>query len=178
MEWILGIGWIAFLVFWFLRRSKNGALESNNDVKEIFNLLKNDLTVIQNVAVPVQGGMGRIDFVAVSSCEVFVISVVQVKGKIRGDINSREWQAGKETIYNPFWRNRLLLNGLEPILKEVRLVPLVVFANGTLADDLGENVVELKNLQSFFKKRGETEIVDSALIESAIEALRKLKDLE
>ena len=153
MEWILGIGWVAFLVIWFLRRSKNQTLDSTNNVKEIFNQLGNDLTVIQNVAVPVQGGMGRIDFAAVSSCEVFVISVIQARGKIRGDINSREWQTGKETIYNPVWRNRLLLNGLEPILKEVRLTPLIVFTNGTLADDFGESVVEFKNLKVFFKNR-------------------------
>ncbi len=177
MEWILGIGWIAFLVVWFLRRSKNGAPEGKNDVKKIFDQLGKDLTVIQNVAVPVQGGMGRIDFVAVSSCEVFVISVIQAKGKIRGDINSREWETGKETIYNPVWRNRLLLNGLEPILKEVRLTPLIVFSNGTLADDFGENVVEFKNLKVFFKKREKTEIVDSVIIESTIEALKKLKEL-
>jgi len=175
MEWILGIGWVAFLVIWFLRRSKNQTLDSTNNVKEIFNQLGNDLTVIQNVAVPVQGGMGRIDFAAVSSCEVFVISVIQARGKIRGDINSREWQTGKETIYNPVWRNRLLLNGLEPILKEVRLTPLIVFTNGALADDFGESVVEFKNLKVFFKNREKTGLID---IESTIEALRKLKELE
>ena len=144
MEWILGLGWVAFLAVWFLRRSKNKAADDKNDVKEIFDQLGKDLTIIQNVAVPVQGGMGRIDFAAVSSCEVFVISVIQAKGKIRGDINSREWQTGKETIYNPVWRNRLLLNGLEPILKEASLTPLIVFTNGTLADDFGESVVSLK----------------------------------
>jgi len=177
MEWILGIAWIAFLAIWFLRRSKNKASDDKNDVKEIFNQLGDDLTVIQDVAVPVQGGMGRIDFVAVSSCEVFVISIIQAKGKIRGDINSREWQTGKETIYNPVWRNRLLINGLEPILKGVCLTPLIIFINGNLADDFGESVVEFKNLKAFFKKRGKTEIVDSALMESTIEALRKLKEL-
>jgi hypothetical protein len=177
MEWILGIGWIAFLIIWFLRRSKNKTLDDKNDVKEIFNRLGNGLTVIQDVAVPVQGGMGRIDFAAVSSCEVFVVSVIQVKGKIRGDINSREWQTGKETIYNPVWRNRLLLNGLEPILKEVRLTPLIIFLNGNLVDDFGENVVEFKNLKAFFKERGKTEIVNPTLIETTMETLRKLKEL-
>lgn len=174
MEWILGIGWVAFVLIWFLRRSKNQTLDSKNDVKEIFNHFGSDLTVIQDVAVPVQGGMGHIDFAVVSSCEVFVISIIQANGKIRGDINSREWQTGKETIYNPVWRNHLLLNGLEHILKEVRLTSLIVFTNGTLADDFGENVVEFKNLKGFFKNREETGMIDT---KSTIDALRKLKEL-
>ncbi len=177
MEWIVGIGCAALLAIWFLRRPKDETLDGKIVVREIFDQLGKDLTVIQDVAVPVQGGMGRIDFTAVSSCEVFVVSVIDANGKIRGDINSREWQTGKETIYNPIWRNRLLLNGLEPILKEVHLTPLVVFANGNLVDDFGENVIERKNLKKFFRERDKTEVVDSAIIESTIEALRKLKEL-
>ena len=139
------------------------------------------LTIIQNVAVPVQGGMGQIDFVAISSCEVFVISVIKTKGKIKGNINSREWETEKETIYNPVWRNRLLLNGLEVILKEISLTPLVIFIDGVLVDNFGENVIELKNLKSFFKERGEeeeTEIVDSETIKSTIKTLKLLKELK
>jgi hypothetical protein len=177
MEWILGIGVAAFLIVWFLRRSKNEALHNKNDIKALFDRLRDDLTVIQDVAVPVQGGMGQIDFVALSSCEVFVTSVIHAQGKIQGDINSREWQAGKETIYNPVWRNRLLVNGLEPILKNIRLVPLIVFTNGKLIDDFDANVIEFRNLKKFFKKREKKELVDSSIIESALETLRKLKKL-
>tara|TARA_Y100000588_G_C13720747_1_gene697154 strand:- start:68 stop:619 length:552 start_codon:yes stop_codon:yes gene_type:complete len=178
MEWILGTSCIVFLGVWFFRHSKNKTPGDKSDLKEIFDHVENDLTVVKDVDVPVQGGMGQIDFVAVSSYEVFVISVVKTKGKIRGDINSMEWQAGKKTIYNPVWRNRLLLNGLETVLKEVRLTPLVIFLNGVLVDDFGENIIELKSLKSFFKKREKIKIPDSAIIESTIKTLKQLKGLE
>ena len=175
MEWFLGIGGTTFLIICFLSLSRNKKLNSKKDISELFNQFKNELTIIQNVSVPVQGGMGQIDFVVVSSSEVFVTSVIKAQGKIKVNINSKEWQAGKETIYNPLWRNRLLVNSLETILKDIRLIPLIIFTNGKLIDDFDANLIEFKNLKSFFKKR--KKIVDPANTGSVLETLWELKKL-
>ena len=144
MDWVLGIGGTIFLIICFLNISKNKRINNKKDIGELFDQFKNELTVVQNVSVPVQGGMGQIDFVVVSSSEVFVTSVIEAQGKIKVNVNSKEWQAGKETIYNPLWRNRLLVNSLETILKDIRLIPLIVFTNGKLIDDFDANLIELK----------------------------------
>ncbi len=177
MEWVLGVCWAAFLLAWFVKRSSGRTNNSGHDIKTALNRLEKQLTIIHEIPLPVQGGMGKIDFAAVSPHEVFVASIIQSQGKIRGDINSREWLAGKETIYNPVWRNRLLLNGLEPILKETHLTPLIVFANGILADDFGPNIIEFKNLEIYFKKRKKAGSPNFETMESAIETLIKLKEM-
>ncbi|MFQ5716001.1 MAG: nuclease-related domain-containing protein [Nitrospinales bacterium] len=143
---------LALLFIAFVRKAKGGG-KGNAAVKSMLEKLGKDYAVFSDVVVPAQHGMSHIDFVLVSPYGVFVVDVKHEGGKISGDLNDREWEVGgNETIYNPVWRNRTHLNGLEKLLGEMSYISLVVFVNGRLKGDFGSNVVELSQMKAFIKK--------------------------
>lgn len=143
---------LVLLFIAFVRKAKGGG-KGNASVKSLLQKLGKDYAVFSDVVVPAQHGMSHIDFVIVSPYGVFVVDVKHESGKISGDLNEREWDVGKnETIYNPVWRNRTHLNGLEKLLGEMHYISLVVFAKGRLKDNFGSTVVRLNQMMAFIKK--------------------------
>jgi len=139
------------LVFFVWRRKSAGGRPLA--LKPLLEGLGGDYAVFTDVVVAAQHGMSHIDFVVVSPYGVFVIDAKQERGKISGDAGDREWMlGGNQTIYNPLWRNRTHLNGLEKLLGRLPYVSLVVFVNARLKSDFGDNVVELPRMIPFIER--------------------------
>ncbi len=137
---------LAVLVILFFKRGGNG-----QNVSSELEKLGEDYTVLNGVVVPVERGVIRIPHVVVSSNGVFVVTVNNDSGKVRGRVGDRELEVKRgrtrETIYNPLWENRKQVNVLEKLLEGAPLIPVVVFTRAKLKSDLGSQVVRLSGLR-------------------------------
>lgn len=144
---------VAIILFAPFNKKKE---EENLTLEERFDDLEPEYKITSNIFVPSQNGMSRIDNVIVSPYGIFVINILNEPGRIIGDIDSREWQVAygrkKRTIYNPVWRNRTHRNAMEELLGNTTLISLVVFQQGKLKSEFGNNVVELPDMLEFIRK--------------------------
>jgi len=137
---------------------KNSDAKSNISAAE---LLKKELDrlgdsyiVFDNVIVQSDRGMLHISHVVVSPYGVFVITLCDLRGKISGHRDDREWivkgRGVNDTILNPLWENRKHINALEKKLGSQPFIPAVVFAHARLINDFGPIAVCVGQLQKFF----------------------------
>ncbi|MFQ5673845.1 MAG: nuclease-related domain-containing protein [Nitrospinales bacterium] len=154
----------------FLRRGKRSQPIA---LKPMLEELGAEYAVFTDVVVAAQNGMSHIDFVVVSPYGVFVIDARRERGKIVGNVGDREWGlGGNRTIYNPVWRNRTHVNGLEKFLGSLPYVSLVVFVNARLKSDFGGNVVELPRMIPFIE-RHRRQAVPAERVRQAVRALEQ-----
>ncbi len=142
MEWILAVGVVAVAIFLFKKRKRPAGA-----VRAALEKLGAEYKIIGDVQVSSPKGMLRLDHAAVSPYGIFVITEVKESGNVRGNASEREWSISREeTIYNPLWRNRTLVNALEEKLGKNKYLPIVVFANASLKQDYGKDAVEYSGL--------------------------------
>lgn len=138
---------IAIVLFAPFRRKIE---KRNRTLKECLDDLEPEYKITNNIVVPSPNGMSRINCVIVSPYGIFVIDIHNEPGRITGSIDSREWQVvhgrNKRTIYNPVWRGRTHRNAMEELLGDQFLISLVVFQQGKLKSDFGNNVVEMPGM--------------------------------
>ena len=136
---------------------KNSDAKSNIAAAE---LLKKELDrlgdsyiVFDNVIVRSDRGMLYISHVVVSPYGVFVVTLCDLRGKISGHRDDREWivkgRGVNDTILNPLWENRKHINALEKKLGSQPFIPAVVFTHAKLIDDFGPIAVYIDQLQKF-----------------------------
>ena len=154
-EWFwVFIATILLITFIFFRPKKNRDGRSEKKVEEILTKLGKDYHVFRDIVIPSQGGMSHIDFIVVSPYCIFVIDVRGEEGVVSGELNSREWALGKnEMIYNPVWRNRGHMNGLEGQFGKLEMQSLVVFTNSKIKGKFGSDVVNLGKIEGIIKSR-------------------------
>lgn len=172
MEILVGVAGLVAVVGLFLMFGRKNKLEPGL-VRLMLDSLGDDYAVFNDVVVEVQNGMSRIDFVVVSPYGVFVIDIKQETGKIFGEVGQQEWRVfKKETIYNPIWRNRTHLNGLEKLLGSSSYLSLVVFLNARLKSDFGPHVVELAEMLPFVRGY-QRQAVEPGRLDAIIDILEK-----
>lgn len=166
MEQIVAVYWIKILatlavfgalIVLFVRQSRGKEAASGaGSVRSELEKLGDEYTVLDDVVVPAQHGMSRIDHVVVSAYGIFVITVNTVSGKLMGEATDHEWlhKSGRrrDTIYNPLWTNRKHLNAVDKRLGQVRLIPVVVLVHAKMKGVTEPNVVRLKGLINYIRK--------------------------
>tara|TARA_B100000686_G_C16797340_1_gene983367 strand:+ start:1264 stop:1836 length:573 start_codon:yes stop_codon:yes gene_type:complete len=154
-EWFWVVVATAFLIaVIFFRPKRNRGGGSEKKVEKILTKLGKDYHVFRDIVIPSQGGMSHIDFVVVSPYCVFVIDVRREEGVVWGEPNSREWNLGKnETIYNPIWRNRGHMNGLEDQFGKLEMQSVVVFVNSKIKGEFGGDVINPEKMEGVLKSR-------------------------
>ena len=167
---------ILLITFMFFRQKKKKDRKSEKKVEEIFAKLERDYHVFRDIVIPSQGGMCHIDFVVVSPYCIFVIDVRDEGGTVAGELNAREWTLGKnKTIYNPIWRNRLHMNGLEDQLGKVKMRSIVVFTNSRIKGELGDDVVNVEEMEKVIKSRG-VNMISPEQLDFAKKVLKSLRE--
>ena len=123
-------------------------------VKKELDLLDDSYIVFDDVIVQSDRGMLHISNVVVSPYGVFVITLYDLRGKISGHQDDREWivkgRGVNDTILNPLWENRKHINALEKKLGPQPFIPAVVFTHAKLIDDFGPIALCVGQLQKFF----------------------------
>lgn len=159
----------------FFRQSRkqsegNGGVSIRSKVEK----LGEDYTLLSGVVVPALRGMSRIDHVIVSPYGIFVLTVQNEPGRVRGKINDEMWEikSGRQqgTLYNPLWENRKWVNALEKHLGRTPFIPVVVFTQAKLKSDFGDNVILLSHLPGFIKKYNKSRL-SSDKVEAILEKL-------
>tara|TARA_B100000686_G_C16741059_1_gene946631 strand:+ start:1149 stop:1739 length:591 start_codon:yes stop_codon:yes gene_type:complete len=151
--WILLATVLLVVISLFGRKNKDGDIEEQK-VEKFFAGLGTEYEMFRDIVLPSQGGMSHIDFVVVSPYCIFVIDVREEEGVVFGDLNSQEWVIGKkDTIYNPAWRNRRNMNGLEDQIGKLEMQSVVIFTKARLKGDFGMDVVNLKGLANIINSR-------------------------
>ena len=143
------------LIILFLRNSGSKANISGTElVKNELNQLGNSYIVFNDVIVQSDRGMSHISHVVVSPYGVFVLTLCDLRGKISGHRDDREWivkgRGVSDTILNPLWENRKHINSLEKKLGSQPFIPAVVFTHAKLINDFGPIAVCVGQLQKFF----------------------------
>ena len=147
------------LLIFLLIKKKLNPLEERKKVEKIFKSLGSDYILYKDIVIPAQGGMSYIDYILTSPYGIFVIDFRTETNTIHGNVNAREWRIGKgNTIYNPVWRNRTHMNGLENQVGPLPMESLVVFLHGKLVGNFGPGVVVPNQIESFIKVRDEPRI--------------------
>ena len=125
---VIGLG----IAGWFLSR-KTAAQPS---VGPLLEHLGPDYSVLNGVVVPTAKGLIRIDHVVVSPYGVFIIHERSEPGQVEVQPSQREWPVThwrkRDTLYNPLWRSRQVINDLEEKLGALPMISLVVFTNARL----------------------------------------------
>ena len=145
-------------------------------VKKELDQLDDSYIVFDNITVQSDRGMSLISYVVVSPYGIFVITLCDLRGKISGDRDDREWMfKGKGvsyTILNPLWENRKHVNALEKKLGSQPFISAVVFTHAKLVDDFGPIAVRVDQLQFFFQ--GHTKrLIEQDSLESVVRALNE-----
>ena len=163
---ILNLYWIkigaSLLIFiglmgLFFRQSRKQA-EGNGgaSIRSKVEKLGEDYTLLSGVVVPALRGMSRIDHVIVSCYGIFVLTVQNEPGRVRGRVNDEMWEIKswrqQGALYNPLWENRKWVNAMEKHLGKNPFIPVVVFTQAKLKSNFGANVIPLSRLPGFIKK--------------------------
>jgi hypothetical protein len=160
----------------FFRQSRNQAEGAGvATVQSKIEKLGDDYTLLSGVVVPALRGMSRIDHVIVSPYGIFVLTVQNEPGRVRGKMNDEMWEIKygrqKGTLYNPLWENRKWVNALEKHLGSNPFIPVVVFTQAKLKDNFGDNVIPLSRLPGFIKKHDKSRLF-SDKVEAILEKLK------
>lgn len=170
---VLALG-AGFALFWFLRaRPGRGA---GPGMAERFQALGDEYRLFSDVLVPTPYGMSRIDHVIASPFGIFVVTVKKLEGRVEGLEAEKEWRVkagGKwDTLYNPQWENRKLMNHLEAHLGDYPYIPVVVFTRARLKGAYAENVLAAGRLLHFIRSRGR-EVIGAEALAAVIEKLSR-----
>ncbi|MFQ5449244.1 MAG: nuclease-related domain-containing protein [Nitrospinaceae bacterium] len=155
---LAGLAVFIGLLALFFRQGKTQAGDAGNGPSLLSKIdrLGKEYTLLRDIVIPARNGMIRIDHVVVSPYGIFVILVKNQAGKVRGRMNDREWiiKSGRrdDTIYNPLWEVRRMVNALEDFLGPATFIPAVVFPRARLKSDFGRNVIPLSRLPGFIKQ--------------------------
>lgn len=160
LYWIkIGASLLVFIALMalFFRQSREQAKDGGGpSVRSRIEKLGKDYTLLSGLVVPALRGMSRIDHVIVSPFGVFVLTVNNEPGRVRGRVNDEMWEIKsgrrKGIVYNPLWENRKWVNALEGFLGPYPFIPVVVFTQARLKSDFGKNVIPLSRLPGFIKK--------------------------
>ena len=164
-QWIVITGTaIIFALIYGLQKRRPNEHQERKKVETILKSFGDDYTLYRNIVIPAQGGMSHIDYILASPYGMFVINVKMEAGTIVGNVNAREWRVGKRnTIYNPLWRNRTHMNGLENQLGKLPMESLVVFPCAKLTGKIGPGVLVPNQIIGFIKAHGEMRISSDQL---------------
>ena len=179
LYWIkIGASLLVFigLMALFFRQSGKQAEESGiPSLQSKIEKLGEGYTLLSGVVVPALRGMSQIDHLIVSPYGIFVLTLQNEPGRVRGRVNDEMWEIKsgmrKGTIYNPLWENRKWVNALEKYLGPQPFIPAVVFTQAKLKSDFGENVLPLSRLPGFIKKHDKARIFSDKL-EAILEKLK------
>ncbi len=146
---VMGLG----VAGWFWLR-KEAAQPS---VEPLLKELGEEYSVLTGVVVPTAKGMIRIDHVVVSPYGLFIIHERPEKGQVEVRPSQREWPIRhwqkRDTLYNPLWRSRQVINHLQEKLGALPIIPLVVFLNARLRGPEEPGLVQphdvLRRIRSF-----------------------------
>lgn len=178
LYWVkIGASLLVFigLMALFFRQSKSMAEgDGIASVQSKIAKLGDDYTLFTGVVVPALRGMSRIDHVIVSPYGIFVLTIQNEPGKVRGKINDEMWdiKSGRQQdiLYNPLWENRKWVNALEKHLGNYPFIPVVVFTQAKLKDNFGDNVIPLSRLPGFIKRYDKSRLF-SDKVETILEKL-------
>ena len=167
---------VVFAVLLVLFFTQSATIKEGRDVGSELEKLGEPYRVFTNIVVRAEKGMMCVPFVAVSPYGVFVITVSDDAGKVRGRAGDREWEIksrGKiETIYNPLWKNRQQVNALEKKLGSMKFIPVVVFTRAKLKTEFGPEVVPLNRLRNRILKF-DNRVLSEKQIEATVQSLLK-----
>ena len=145
---------IALIVLFLKSSGVKSNISGAELVKKQLNRLGDSYTVFDNVIVQSDRGMLHISHVVVSPYGVFVITLCDLRGKISGHKDDREWivkgRGVSDTILNPLWENRKHINALEKKLGSQPFISAVVFTHAKLINDFGPIAMYIGQLQKFF----------------------------
>jgi hypothetical protein len=157
---ILAVLAVVFAVV-FVRRSRQHRLAADPKVvRDQFDRLGADYTVLSNVVVSAELGMNDVSHVVVSSYGVFVLTVKTEAGKVTGREGDREWHIKSDILYNPLWENRKHVNALEKVIGPVYFIPIVVFTRAVLKGEFGSHVIRLRELIPYIEKNKTSRLSD------------------
>ena len=147
---------IIFIVFVILF-VKNSATKPNISPRELVTKelrhLDSSYSIFDSIFINSDRGVIQIAYVVVSPYGIFVITICDLRGKISGYRNDREWElrsrGAKDMIANPLWENRKEINALEKRLGQQPFVPAVVFTHAKLISDFGPSAIRVGQLQGF-----------------------------
>jgi hypothetical protein len=167
---------ITFIVLFLNSSNAKSNIYATELVKKELDQLGDSYIVFDNVTVQSDRGMSLISYVVVSPYGIFVVTLCDLRGKISGHRDDREWMfKGKgvsDTILNPLWENRKHVNALEKKLGSQPFIPAVIFTHAKLVDDFGSIAVCVDQLQFFFSKYKRT-LIDSDDLESVVSVLNE-----
>ena len=145
---------IALIVLFLKNSGANSNISAAELVKKELDRLSDSYLVFDDVVVQSERGMLNISHLVVSPYGVFVITLCDLRGKISGHQDDREWivkgRGVNDTILNPLWENRKHINALEKKLGPQPFIPAVVFTHAKLIDDFGPIALCVGQLQKFF----------------------------
>jgi len=145
---------IALIVLFLKNSGAKSNISAAELVKNELDLLGHSYVVFDNVVVQSDRGMSQISHVVVSPYGVFVLTLCDLRGKISGHRDDREWivkgRGVSDTILNPLWENRKHINALEKKLGSQPFISAVVFTHAKLINDFGPIAVCVGQLQKFF----------------------------
>jgi len=169
---------IAVMTLFFRQNGKRAKTGDKASIRSKIEKLGEDYTLLSGVVVPALRGMSQIDHVIVSPYGVFVLTLQNEPGRVKGRVNDEMWEIKsgrrKGALYNPLWENRKWVNALENYLGPHPFIAVVVFTQATLKSDFGENVIPLSRLHGFIKKYDKPRMVPGTL-ETILEKLKTRK---
>ena len=167
---------ITFIVLFLNSSNAKSNIYATELVKKELDQLDDSYIVFDNVTVQSDRGMSLISYVVVSPYGIFVVTLCDLRGKISGHRDDKEWMfKGKgvsDTILNPLWENRKHVNALEKKLGSQPFIPAVVFTHAKLVDDFGSIAVCVDQLQNFFSKYKRS-LIGSDDLESVVSVLNE-----
>ncbi len=140
-------------------------------VTNAFKGLGNEYKIFNDICLKGERGMNEIDTVITSPYGVFVVSQIEVAGKIEGNVNDREWTLKSgETIYNPLWRIRSHTNALEAYLGPFPYGSFVLTGNANIQGDAKWKVISNREFIKKIREHSEVKLNDKQLeyIESSL----------
>ena len=144
LVWV-GLLALAYLL-WRLFFSQ-GRAETSDDLDRILAGMGEAYRIIKGATFIADHAMIRVDRLIVSAFGVFVITVVDYKGILKGRLSDREWNLKRgrtETvIHNPLWINRKQANALESFLPKTKIVSWVVVLNAQIQTETSKKILSL-----------------------------------
>ncbi len=161
----------SFLVWFFFRRAVGGGRAGAG-----LEALGPEYRLFSDVLVPTPYGMSRIDHVIASPYGIFVVSVKTLEGRVEGRETEEEWQVkyrgAWQTLYNPQWENRKLMNHLEAHLGDYPYIPIVLFTRARLKGRFAASVVNAQRLFAAISEK-DRKVIDPEALEAVAGELAK-----
>jgi len=142
--------WIGLLVLVYLLWRfffAQGRSETSDDLDRILVGMGDAYRVIKGATFIADNAVICVDRLIVSAFGVFVITVVDYKGTLKGRLGDREWilkRGRNETaIHNPLWINRKQVNALESLLPATKIFSWVVVLNAQIQTETSRKILSL-----------------------------------